>query len=133
MQQIILLIHVVVALFLIVLVLIQHGKGADIGAAFGSGASQTIFGSQGTGSFLLKVTCGLAAIFFATSLTLNYLGAEQAKQGNNPYNIPVPANPTSNAVIPAPATTAAPNITVNPSSNKNNVPQQQQKNSSSKQ
>ncbi|OGV31595.1 MAG: preprotein translocase subunit SecG, partial [Legionellales bacterium RIFCSPHIGHO2_12_FULL_35_11] len=52
MYQLILIIHVVIALMLIGLVLIQHGKGADIGAAFGSGASNTVFGSQGTGGFL---------------------------------------------------------------------------------
>lgn len=69
----ILMVHVLVAIVLIGLVLIQHGKGADIGAAFGSGASNTLFGSQGTGGFLFKLTGGLAIIFFATSLTLSYL------------------------------------------------------------
>ncbi len=54
MYQIVLMIHVLVAVVLIGLVLIQHGKGADIGAAFGAGASNTVFGSQGTGSFFLK-------------------------------------------------------------------------------
>lgn len=73
MYQLILMIHVLVAIVLIGLVLIQHGKGADIGAAFGSGASNTLFGSQGTGGFLFKLTGGLAIVFFATSLTLSYL------------------------------------------------------------
>lgn len=73
MYQIILLIHVLIAVSLIVLVLIQHGKGADIGASFGSGASNTVFGSQGSGSFLFKVTGTLAAVFFLTSLILGYL------------------------------------------------------------
>ncbi len=73
MYQLILMIHVLVAIALIGLVLIQHGKGADIGAAFGSGASNTLFGSQGTGGFLFKLTGGLAITFFATSLTLSYL------------------------------------------------------------
>jgi len=73
MYQLILMIHVAVAMVLIGLVLIQHGKGADIGAAFGSGASNTLFGSQGTGGFLFKLTGGLAIAFFATSLTLSYL------------------------------------------------------------
>ena len=57
--------------------LIQHGKGADIGAAFGSGASNTVFGSQGTGSFLFKLTGGLAMAFFITSLSLSYLVSSQ--------------------------------------------------------
>jgi preprotein translocase subunit SecG len=82
MQQIILLIHVIVAICLIALVLLQHGKGADAGAAFGSGASQTMFGSAGSLPFLVKVTAILAAIFFTTSLTLGYLTAQQAKQQN---------------------------------------------------
>ena len=60
MYQLILIIHVLIAVAVIGLVLIQHGKGADIGAAFGSGASNTVFGSQGTGSFLFKLTGGLA-------------------------------------------------------------------------
>lgn len=67
------MIHVIVAIVLIGLVLIQHGKGADIGAAFGSGASNTLFGSQGTGGFLFKLTGGLALTFFATSLALSYI------------------------------------------------------------
>jgi len=77
MYQLILIIHVIVALALIGLVLIQHGKGADIGAAFGSGASGTVFGSQGTGGFLFKLTGGLALTFFATSLFLSYIVSAQ--------------------------------------------------------
>src|SRR5438045_6810772 len=75
MYQLILMIHVMVAVVLIGLVLIQHGKGADIGAAFGSGASNTLFGSQGTCGFLFKLTFGLALTFFATSLLLSYMVA----------------------------------------------------------
>ncbi|MBA4696056.1 MAG: preprotein translocase subunit SecG [Legionella sp.] len=73
MYQLILALHVLIAIILIIMVLIQHGKGADIGAAFGSGASNTLFGSQGTGSFLFKVTGGLALAFFVTSLSLAYM------------------------------------------------------------
>lgn len=79
MQQLITILHVLVAIALIALVLMQHGKGADVGAAFGSGSSQTMFGSIGTMSFLMKVTTLLGAIFFATSLGLSYL-ATHAKQ-----------------------------------------------------
>jgi len=77
MYQLILVIHVLIAITVIGLVLIQHGKGADIGAAFGSGASNTVFGSQGTGSFLFRLTGGLALAFFVTSLTLSYLVSTQ--------------------------------------------------------
>lgn len=82
MQQLVLMIHVIVAVALIVLVLLQQGKGAEMGAAFGSGASQTLFGSQGSGSFLLKITALLAAIFFLTSLALGYIAAHQGNQNS---------------------------------------------------
>ena len=64
MYQLLLIIHIVIAIGIIGLVLLQHGKGADMGAAFGSGASNTVFGSQGTGSFLFKLTGGLVLAFF---------------------------------------------------------------------
>jgi len=80
MYQLILMIHVVVALAIIGLVLIQHGKGADIGAAFGSGASNTVFGSQGTGNFLFKLTGILVLIFFSTSLSLSYMVSMQYQE-----------------------------------------------------
>ena len=80
MYQLILLVHVFVAVFIVTLVLVQQGKGATMGAAFGSGASQTVFGSRGSGSFLFRVTIGCAAVFFATSITLNYLAASAARQ-----------------------------------------------------
>ncbi len=73
MQTILLVIHVLIALALIGLVLIQHGKGADMGAAFGSGASTTVFGARGAGSFLTRTTAVLAALFFATSIALAFL------------------------------------------------------------
>lgn len=67
------IIQVVVALTLVGLILVQHGKGADAGAAFGSGASGTVFGAKGSANFLSRATAGLATIFFALSLTLAYL------------------------------------------------------------
>ena len=79
-QQLLLVFHVLLAIALIALVLIQQGKGAELGAAFNSGASQTLFGSQGSGSFLLKVTGLLAFMFFGTSLALGYIASHQAKQ-----------------------------------------------------
>ncbi|MCD6056353.1 MAG: secG [Gammaproteobacteria bacterium] len=79
MIQLILVIHVLICLFLVVLVLLQQGKGAEMGAGFGSGASNTVFGSQGATPFLIKVTLGLAVFFFLTSLLLNYLTAQHVK------------------------------------------------------
>ena len=76
MQQLVLTIHILVCASLVILVLVQHGKGADIGAAFGSGSSQTVFGSQGSGSFLLKLTGALVTIFFITSLVLGYMATQ---------------------------------------------------------
>ncbi len=83
MYQLILVFHVLVALTLIGLVLIQHGKGADIGASFGSGASNTVFGSQGTGNFLFKLTGVLALVFFITSLSLSYMVSMQYQRAES--------------------------------------------------
>lgn len=71
--------QVLVAVALIGLILVQHGKGADAGAAFGSGSSSTVFGSSGATSFLTKVTAGLAFVFLSNSLLLAYLATENIK------------------------------------------------------
>lgn len=73
MESVILAVHVVVAVALIGLILIQQGKGADAGASFGGGASGTVFGSQGSSNFLTKTTAILATTFFLTSLFLSYI------------------------------------------------------------
>ena len=78
MQTTILIIHTLIALGIIALVLIQRGKGADAGAAFGSGASGTVFGSQGSTSFFSRATAVLATAFFATSLTLAYMSSQRS-------------------------------------------------------
>ncbi len=93
MYQVFLVFHVLIALTLIGLVLMQHGKGADVGAAFGSGASGTVFGSQGVGSFLFKLTSGLALAFFVTSVSLSAIVANQYHKANQ---------------VMAPSTTEAP-------------------------
>ena len=77
MQSLALVIHVVLAVGVIGLVLIQHGKGADAGAAFGSGASATVFGARGSASFLTRATTILVALFFTTSIFLFYLAAHR--------------------------------------------------------
>ncbi len=76
-QNIILVFHVLISVGLIVLVLLQQGKGADAGAAFGSGASGTVFGSKGSASFLTRTTAILATLFFITSLSLAYLANQR--------------------------------------------------------
>lgn len=78
-QNIILIFHVLIAVGLIVLVLLQQGKGADAGAAFGSGASGTVFGSKGSASFLTRTTAILATLFFVTSLSLAYLANQRVE------------------------------------------------------
>jgi len=80
MYQFILFIHVFIGVCIVALVLVQQGKGATMGAAFGSGASQTIFGSRGSGSFLFRLTIGLAAAFFITSIVLNSIATHAFKQ-----------------------------------------------------
>ncbi|MAZ39826.1 MAG: preprotein translocase subunit SecG [Legionellales bacterium] len=79
MQPLILILHVLSCISLIVLVLVQQGKGAEMGAAFGGGASNTVFGSPGASSFLFKLTAGLAVIFFVTSLSLSYIASQHEK------------------------------------------------------
>lgn len=76
-QTVLLVVQVFVAITLIGFILIQHGKGADAGAAFGSGASSTVFGSQGSGNFLTKVTTVLAVAFLLNSLALGYLATKR--------------------------------------------------------
>jgi preprotein translocase subunit SecG len=66
-------VHVLAAMVMIVVVLLQQGKGADIGAAFGAGSSQTLFGSRGAGNFLTKMTTAFVMIFMGTSIWLSYL------------------------------------------------------------
>lgn len=79
METLVVVVHVVIAVALVGLVLIQQGKGADAGAAFGGGASQTVFGSQGSGSFLTRFTAVLAAVFFVTSFSLAVLAKQRAE------------------------------------------------------
>jgi preprotein translocase subunit SecG len=81
MESLIIFVHVLAAIGITGLVLIQHGKGADMGASFGSGASQTIFGSVGSGNALTKSTSWLATVFFVTSLVLALFAKQQSSQG----------------------------------------------------
>ncbi len=76
METVILVVHVLIAITLVTMILLQQGKGAEMGAAFGSGASSTVFGSQGAASFMTRSTAMLATAFFLTSLTLAYFSIQ---------------------------------------------------------
>ncbi len=77
-QKAVLIGHTLIALLIIILVLMQRGKGADAGAAFGAGASGTVFGARGSGSFFSRATAVCATAFFVTSLTLAYLSSQSS-------------------------------------------------------
>ena len=108
MQTLVLVLHVLTAVTIIVLVLLQHGKGADMGAAFGSGSAGSLFGSAGAANFMSRTTAALAAVFFATTLALAYFAAP-ARTGGVTESLAVPAGkidskpaaPASSAPAPA--------------------------------
>jgi len=97
-------VHVITAVVLIGLVLMQHGKGADMGAAFGTGSAGSLFGSSGSANFLSRSTAIAATLFFITSLSLTYLYAHPAQQLGVMDKVKPAATPT---VPVAPATTPA--------------------------
>src|ERR1043165_8570307 len=79
--NIIIVVHVLIALAIIGLVLLQHGKGADMGSGFGGGASSSLFGATGSANFLSRTTAVLATLFFLSSLGLAYLATSRPKEG----------------------------------------------------
>lgn len=116
MHTVVLIVHVIAAAGLIGLVLLQQGKGADMGAAFGAGASATVFGSRGSASFLSRSTAALATVFFLTSLSLAYFSGQtvarksvteivapttQPAQTDIPAVPDAPAAPRSDGDVPA--------------------------------
>ena len=88
-------VHILVAIAIIGLVLMQHGKGADMGAAFGSGASGSLFGATGSANFLSRTTGVLAAVFFLTSLGLAYIGSSKPKTTGSVMQEAVQSQPVS--------------------------------------
>jgi preprotein translocase subunit SecG len=96
----VLVIHILSAIGVIGLVLVQHGKGADMGAAFGSGASGSLFGSTGSANFLSRTTAVLAVVFFLTSLSLAYIASNKPKTTGSVMQDAVNSQPVS---APAPA------------------------------
>lgn len=111
---IVIVIQVITALIIIGLVLLQHGKGADMGAAFGSGASGSLFGASGSSNFLSRATGFAAAVFFIATLVLSFLGSRpQAGGGGVMDQIPAPATttaPANDAQAPAKAPDSASEI-----------------------
>ena len=127
MLNLVVMLQILAALVMIGLVLVQHGKGADMGASFGSGASGSLFGATGSANFLSRSTAVCAAVFFVCTLALAYLShsggraqsggsvldrpATQAPAASGPAQIPTGVAPSaSTAGVPAPAASAAPAI-----------------------
>jgi preprotein translocase subunit SecG len=105
MEIAILVLHVLAAACVIGLVLIQHGKGADMGAAFGSGASGSLFGATGSANFLSRTTAWLAAVFFLTSMALTYFsGHKSATKEGVMSTYTEPAAPAKPVDVPAAST-----------------------------
>ncbi|MEO7385991.1 MAG: preprotein translocase subunit SecG [Gammaproteobacteria bacterium] len=98
-HTVILVVHVLIGAMIVALVLLQRGKGADAGAAFGAGASGTVFGARGSANFLSRSTAVLALLFFCTSLTLAYLGTQRRA----PASLLDAAVPTETAPVVTPS------------------------------
>ena len=102
METLILVLHVAAALCVIGLVLLQHGKGADMGAAFGSGSAGSLFGSSGSANFLSRTTAVIAAVFFLTSLGLTYVASHKSKtEGVMSTHQDEPVEPAKTAPAPS--------------------------------
>ncbi len=128
MQTILLVVHVVVALAVVGLVLIQQGRGADAGAAFGSGASATVFGARGSANFLSRTTAILATVFFITSLSLAALSSRPTGSGSVVESVTAPAPAASESSAPAaaaPGTDLPPGAPASGSGSQEDVPSRQ--------
>jgi preprotein translocase subunit SecG len=110
--QVLIITYLIVSICLIGLVLIQQGKGADMGASFGAGSSATIFGSSGSGNFLTKATTWLAIAFFAISLVLGNLTANKIKSTDEWNNLATPVEQTIPTDSAIPSESAEPNTDV---------------------
>lgn len=98
MESLLLVLHVVIAVSIVVIILLQQGKGADAGASFGGGASGTMFGSLGAMPFLTKLTAVLAVLFFVTSMTLAILASRGSQES---FNIEIPGADIGTGDMPA--------------------------------
>jgi preprotein translocase subunit SecG len=104
-------VHVLLAVMIVILVLLQRGKGAEAGAGFGSGASGTVFGARGTTTLFSRLTAVFAAMFFATSLSLAYLGT---RPSNEPTTVLERAAQATTSAAPAPTPASAPSAPAAP-------------------
>lgn len=100
-QKAVLIAHTIIALLIIVLVLLQRGKGADAGAAFGAGASGTVFGARGSSSFFSRATAVCATAFFVSSLTLAYLSSQSSTAPTSLLEDAPVVEETTDEVVPA--------------------------------
>ena len=107
MSILVILLHIIVCIALIMIVLLQTGKGADMGAAFGGGSSQTLFGSTGASTFLSKATTVAAIVFMLTSLTLAYMSGRQPTS-TIMENVPAPIEQPAEQPAAPPAGAEAP-------------------------
>ncbi|MCB1788105.1 MAG: preprotein translocase subunit SecG [Chromatiaceae bacterium] len=124
MQSVLVIVHLFLSIGLVGLILIQHGKGADMGAAFGSGASATVFGSRGAGNFLSRTTAVLATLFFVTSLALAYFAMQSTEPATLMEGVKTEAAAPAEAEVPAaPAATDLPAIPEAPAASGSEVPQ----------
>lgn len=101
MYSLVMLFHVIFCVAIIALVLLQQGKGADVGAAFGSGSANSMFGSRGPASFLFKLTVFFVVLFFITSASLTYLQAQNIKAANALLAPPPAVTTMPGPVMPA--------------------------------
>lgn len=103
MQTFVLVVHILLAILMIVLILVQHGKGADAGASFGGGGAATVFGASGSGNFLTRLTGILTALFFITSLTLAVFAKQNTSDAYSLKTIQststAPANPAETSPV----------------------------------
>ena len=107
--NVILAVQILAALGMIGLILVQHGKGADMGAAFGSGSSGSLFGASGSANFLSRTTAVLAAVFFITTLALAYFGNSRPASSGSGLETPAAGIPASGSAADAvPAAPVAP-------------------------
>jgi preprotein translocase subunit SecG len=128
METLVLVIHVLAALVLVGLVLLQHGKGADVGAAFGSGSAGSVFGSAGSANFLSRATAILATVFFLTSMGLTFFSTQKTEHkgvmatppASQEKSLPEQIPPTAPAGQAAPESKAAPSA--EPGSKARDVP-----------
>jgi preprotein translocase subunit SecG len=108
MVTLLLILHILVSIALILIVLLQGGKGAEMGASFGAGSSQTVFGATGGQTFIQKLTTSAAVIFMLTSLTLAYFHGKPGASSVMPENVSPAQSQETAPAIPAPASPVVP-------------------------